>query len=185
MQGVHRGEGEHLEGRDYVLFVTVSQGPDSLKDRVGLDWHGVEQRDKAVSSNELLVSRNLCTPTMWKALHPFPVQLQPEPPAASLYLSQGGPCPGASRCQQLAASCPARQGPASQAQACCCSNPALGGLLPLEAGRLLGPAVEGNNPKLLQVLRLSLRGKRTSKVEASGAGPPAPPGGRNRAAPGL
>ena len=37
VQGIHRGEGEHLEGRDYVLFVTVAQGPDSLKDWVGLD----------------------------------------------------------------------------------------------------------------------------------------------------
>lgn len=49
---------KHLEGRDYVLLVTVSR-PDSLGDWVGLDWHGVVGR-QSLSSNGLLMSRNLC-----------------------------------------------------------------------------------------------------------------------------
>lgn len=140
-----------------------------------------------MSPNELLVSGNFHKLHAHgvKGSEPIPssepVRPQPEPPAASPYLSQGGPCLWASRSQELAASCPTRQGPAIQSQACCCSNPALGGLFPLEAGHLLDPSVDRKTPKPLQVLRLSLKGKRTCRVEASGAGPPTPPGGRNRA----
>lgn len=70
---------------------------------------------------------------------------------------------------------PPGTGRPGQSWACCCANPTWDRLLPSD------PFCRGEQPKPPQVLKLSLREKRTSSLEAPDPGPPAPPGGRNRA----
>lgn len=115
---------------------------------------------------------------LWYRTHPYPCCTR-KPFHPSVWeddRSQDG---------ELAPSGATRQGRPGQCRVRCCSKPALGGLLPSDPGCLQNPSAEENNPKPLRVLWLSLKEKRTNSLRAPAPGPLAPPGGRNRAVPGL